>query len=215
MIKDNVKKVMLACSVSVVALVSTGCGTQQTKAAAEQERLVVQQSDTDRLVQKRLLDAATSIDLTLRFIEKIERGDQQERIAGDFDEQRAAREKMGKTAAVSASPAQALASQNTPNTQKSVKQADLPGSSPLDSRLRLSWTKGPADELLRRLAGQIGVGFQESGKKPQVSQKVSIKYENESAKNVLADIGRQLEGAADIAYVREAGVDRLELRYKK
>jgi len=97
----------------------------------------------------------------------------------------------------------AAAAHATALTQTPQARAIAAVSDPLQTRVHISWN-GPADELLRRLASQMGVKYRSEGVSPNVFAQVDSA--NASAQEVLASVGQQLDGKADVVYDRSAQV---------
>ena len=182
----------------------------------------------DALVQNRIAESASSIASTLQLIERIERGSPTSRVLGAGLDPRAAGvpaqmggataqastavspfasgQPAGVSPELSAAPRTAVTSNATPLATGVVQ--DL-----LDSRLRIVWKNGPAEDLLRTLAQKMGVPFKISGEKRDLGP-VSVVSENESMGSILASVGKQVDRGADIVYNKNQQPFVLELRYK-
>lgn len=145
------------------------------------------QADLDRLMQHRLLEAAASIDSTLKLIERVERGS---------------------AATAPSSNPHAPSSVTQPTGAQNSAQND-----PLAVRLKIVWKDGPADELLGRLANQLGMEYKESGRKKTLPM-VNLNVQGDSARAVFESIGRQITKDANIVLDRSQSPMVLELRYK-
>lgn len=174
--------------IAAAAAFCAGCATGPSAEMRDRQMAEASQSDVDRLVQRRLLEAAASIDGTLKLIERIERGTDQG--AG----------------ATSAAPGA-----SEPAAAPAV--ASAPAVDPLSAKLRIVWKNGPADELLAKLAEQLGMGFKVSGAKKPLPM-VSVDVNGTSARSVLEQVGRQIDRNADIVVSRASTPAVLELRYK-
>ena len=94
-------------------------------------------------------------------------------------------------------------------TQTAQARAMSQVSDPLQTRVHISWN-GPADELLRRLASQMGARYRSEGVSPNLFAQVDSP--NASAQDVLASVGQQLDGKADVIYDQNARVLTLRAR---
>lgn len=166
------------------AAVLTGCASGGL--TAEQRAQVDaanKQTATDRWVQQRIAESGSKIERTMQLIDRIERG-------------------SGK------------ASDRELAAEQSAQAARAPKvSSPLDARLNIRWSKGPADELLSQLAKQLGVGFKTTGQRKALPL-VSVDSRSERAEDILRSVGRQVDSGADIVFDRAQQPAVLELRYK-
>lgn len=178
---------------ALMVLGLVGCASQPTpidQRAVDANRQV----ETDRLVQSKLLESSESIDRTLRLIEGIERGPRNEN-----------RE-------VKSGVADAGASASKARTAPVEPQSGVV-SDPLDTKLVVKWKNAPVDELLSRLAQQLGASLKISGnmagKMPVVRMDTGA---GESMRRILEQVAAQLEGRADLIYNKKNAV--LELRFK-
>lgn len=216
-------KSLTVVSVAALAALLSGCaGTlnieQQAKLDAA-ERL----QGADRLVQDRIAESAASIANTLQLIERIERGPATPRgaaapvagapVAAVPEASPAAWPQSAPTAAGALTAAASAGGRTTavmPNgpSVQSGYVADL-----MDSRLRIQWKNGSADELLRTLAKQMGIPYKAIGEKHAINP-VTVVSENDSMSSILASVGRQVDQKADVVLNTSQQQVVLELRYK-
>jgi hypothetical protein len=171
-------------AVASFAAVLTGCATGLTTEQRTQLDAANKQTTTDRWVQQRIAESSGKIERTMELIDRIERGSP----GKANDRERAAEPVAGASAASKVS-------------------------SPLDARLNIRWSKGPADQLLSQLAKQLGVGFKVTGQRKPLPL-VSVDSRSERAESVLRSVGRQIDAGADVVFDRAQQPAVLELRYK-
>ncbi len=174
-----------------------GCATTQDS-DLEAKRLAEQQAEMDRVLQKRLSDSADSINGTLQLIEKIERGS----VGGpngyrEGETPDHALEQQAEQAKAAAAAAAAAAAEKDP----------------LDARMRVVWKKGSAEDLLRQMAKQMGADFRVVSAPVGGAPLVTLQAENQSVREILTSVGKQIDAKADIVFVA-AKPSVLELRYK-
>ncbi len=80
----------------------------------------------------------------------------------------------------------------------------------LSRAVTIQWT-GPAEPLLRQLAGRAGYGFMAFGNQPSVPPIVNIDAENRRTVEILRDVGLQLGTRADVKV--DAAKKMVELHY--
>lgn len=182
---------------TTVSLLLTGCASfkmtlpeflnnDQTPVPLENKNQ--QQAELDRLMQHRLLEAAASIDTTLKLIERIEKGS-------------------------TSSPQQAQAGKKSTPVASPTGSQNAGTGDELSVRLKIVWKDGPADELLAKLSSQLGFSYKETGKRKKLPL-VSIDTNGETARVILERIGNQINQQADIVLHKNSNPATLELRYK-
>ena len=172
------------------------------------------------MVQQRIAESSASISNTLQLIERIERGPANPRSVGVTPSVAAA--PMG-SAPVATAPAMPAGSSTSASTVVSGGSTAVTASGArmatgnvrdlLDSRLRIDWRNGSAEELLRSLAAQMGVPFKIMGEK-RATAPVTIVSENETMGAILASVAKQIDRSADIVMNKTHQPIVLELHYK-
>lgn len=196
-------KKMHMLAVLIAASGLAGCATTQDAEMDAKKMAEMRQTEMDRMLQQRLADSASSINGTLELIERIERGS----VGGpngykQGDVPDAQLEERARAAAAEAAAAAAA----TAAAAEAAKD-------PLDARMRIVWKNGPADGLLKKMAGALGAEFKTTGSPSGPVPMVSLTAESKTAREILMYVGEKVDAKADIVFI--AGKPPvLELRYK-
>lgn len=185
-----------------------GCATGMTPDQRAKLDAAEQVNDADRIVQARLMESTTSIANTLQLIERIERGNP----AAQAQKSVQARSVNSGQVQQAAQPRQPTIPSGAVSTSGGESQSGY-GPDALDSRLRINWRNGSAEELLRNLAKQMNVPFKVTGERRALAP-INIAFDSESLRSILAAVGRQVDRDADIVFNRSQPQPVLELRFK-
>lgn len=163
-----------------------GC-TTPTLNAEQQARLAAADKiqAADRQVQQKIAESTQSNSRILQLIDRIERG-------GPGSDQ-----------------GQAASQPTQADADREVAEAkDL-----LAARLRIDWRNGQADELLAKLAKQMGIPFKVVGARRPIAP-VTVVSSNDSMGAILASVGKQVDRSADVVLNKTQKPAVLELRFK-
>lgn len=218
-------KVYTLIAAAAVAGLLGGCASTMTPEQRAQADSANRVQDADRLVQSKIAESTASIANTLELIERIERGSPTRANGSSASAPASApyaasQGIAGQSVAASAPAGQAGLPASgrgyAPRTAVSSSAAVGPtgySNDMLDVRIRIDWSNGSAEELLRTLAKQMNVPFKVMGEKHKISP-VSVNFENESMGSILAAVGRQIDRDADIVLNKSQQPPVLELRFK-
>lgn len=182
--------------VAVMSALATLSGCATVNQAEEARALAARQaqSETDTIVGKSIENSSRVIQTKLGYIESLERGIRDDALAVE-------RAKEAQRLALEAEKAARL------------QPASL---SMLDTPLRIVWQNDSAEDLLKQLAGQLGLGFEVKGTR-RAMPNVTIVSESMPVRKILESVGSQVDRSADVVLVKgkHAGdPSKLEIRYK-
>ena len=146
---------------------------------------------SDDFIQREMGGAIASVERSLQVLVELERGDEGPRKTNA----------LGSTVAGAAGPPRApvpmsdLAGPDTALGQARAAERKAQGRQALGARVRLTWT-GPAEGLLRDLAGRIGFEFAVRGHGS--APVVRIKRQETTVEDLLRTVAAQIEPSADI-----------------
>jgi hypothetical protein len=173
----------MAAAAALATAALSGCALGPTQDQLAQDNLRAQQAQTDRMVQQNLQEATAKIGARLETIERLERGDP-------------------------AAASKAVVAQQTAPARQMAMAAD-----PLSTRVKIDWN-GPVNDLLLQLSKQMDVRYSSNDVSPNLFVRVKSRddVKGESAGEILQEVGRQLDGQADLIYDQEHQIIKLRAR---
>lgn len=187
------QKFKVAIISTVLAAGLTGCANTGFGSANSQGAAGAQES-TEVLVQRKMMESAQNIEKTLKFIEKVERGVNPNEAGSKL-----------------------AAGKDKPSSLPTADQigAQASASSLLDAKVDVSWAKANADDVLKKLATQIGATYRVSGYAPASIPSVSYSAEKVTVRQALETVGKQVDTVADVVFIKTTYPATIELRFKK